>query len=581
MIGFSKKGFTLIEVLVGISLTLIVFLGIFGAYQLALKVIIQTRNKVVATAVANGEIEKIRNLPYNSVGISNGFPGGNLLASSVIRQNSTDYTIKRTVDYAVDAIDGIVSPEDDCPNDYKKVEIKVSWTGRFTGQVVLATDVSPASLVEECSETGGILEVLVFDATGLMVPSPLIEIKDPLTEETIKSATPLSGKHYFSLTSLTPSSYKVIASKIGYSLERSFGEDEITIPEIPHPLVIEGKLTSISLSVDHQSSFDVITLSLWGSELFKDSFSDQSKISEISGLLAAAGEVTLVKIETEYQSSGYLISETITPANIISWDEISFSAEKPESTQILYQVFYLEGEAWQLILNQDLPGNQVGFEVSPISLKNLSVLNYPELRIKANFSTQDLTATPTLFDWQASWKTSEPTIIPGASFNLKGEKIIGLDSQEQEVFKYSQGFISNASGSSVISDLEWDNYHFSTDPGASLDLIATDPEVQPISLAPGTNLPISLYMKAETSLLLTIEDNLTLEPIFAAWAKLSNSELGYDAILSTNESGQAYFIPLTTATYNLEIQAPGYLTTTTQVFVSGDQIEIIRLEQIE
>ena len=165
--------------------------------------------------------------------------------------------------------------------------------------------------------------------------------------------------------------------------------------------------------------------------------------------------------------------------------------------------------------------------------------------------------------------------------NLKGEKIIGLDSQEQEVFKYSQGFISNASGSSVISDLEWDNYHFSTVPGASLDLIATDPEVQPISLAPGTNLPISLYMKAETSLLLTIEDNLTLEPIFAARAKLSNSELGYDAILSTNESGQAYFIPLTTATYNLEIQAPGYLTTTTQVFVSGDQIEIIRLEQIE
>lgn len=578
MISFSKKGFTLIEVLVGVSLTLIVFLGIFGAYQLALKVIIQTRNKVVATAVANGEIEKIRNLPYSSVGISGGFPSGNLLTSSVVRQNSADYTIKRTVDYAVDAIDGIVFPDDDCPNDYKKVEIKVSWTGRFTGQVVLATDVSPASLAEECSETGGILEVLIFDATGLMVPSPLIEIKDHLTDETIKSATPLSGKHYFSLI---PSSYKVVVSKIGYSLERSFDEDEITIPEIPHPLVIEGKLTPISLSIDHQSSFDVTTLSLWGSESFKDSFSDQSKISEISGLLAAAGEATLVKIETEYQSSGYLISETITPANIISWDEISFSAEKPESTQILYQVFYLEGEAWQLISNQDLPGNQVGFEVSPISLKNLSVLNYPELRIKASFSTQDLTVTPTLFDWQASWKTSESTIIPGASFNLKGEKIIGLDSQEQEVFKYSQGFISNASGKSVISDLEWDNYHFSTDPGVSLDLIATNPGVQPISLAPGTNLPVSLYMKAETSLLLTLENNLTLEPIFAAQAKLSNSQLGYDAILYTNESGQAYFIPLTTATYNLEIQAPGYLTTTTQVFVSGDQIKIIRLEQIE
>ncbi len=579
MIKISNcKSFTLIEALVGISLTLIVFLGIFGAYQLALKVVIQTRNKVVATAVASGEIEKIRNLPYSSIGISNGFPSGDLLALSIVRQNNASYTIERTVDYAVDAIDGIVSPDDDCPNDYKKVEIKVSWTGRFTGQVVLATDVSPASLAEECSETGGILEVLVFDATGLMVPSPLIEIKNPLTGETIKTATPLSGRHYFSLS---PLSYKVIVSKTGYSLERSFGEDEITIPEIPHPLVIEGKLTPISLSIDRKSSFDVTTLSLWGSESFKDSFSDQSKISEISNLSVSEGRVTLEKVGSEYQPSGYLVSETIAPANIISWDEIFFSAEKPGSTQILYQVFYLEGEVWQLISNQDLPGNQIGFEVSPISLKGLNVLNYPELRIKANFSTKDMTATPTLFDWQVSWKTSEPTVIPNASFNLRGEKIIGLDSQEQKVFKYSQGFTSNASGKSVISDLEWDNYHFSTDSGASLDLIATDPEVQPISLAPGANFAISLYMKAETSLLLTIENNLTLEPIFAAQAKLSSSQLGYDAILYTNESGQAYFIPLTIATYNLEIQAPGYLTTTTQVLVSGDQIKIIRLEQIE
>jgi type II secretory pathway component PulJ len=43
-----KKGFTFIDVLVGIALMLIVFLGIFGAYQLGLKVVGQSKNKIMA-----------------------------------------------------------------------------------------------------------------------------------------------------------------------------------------------------------------------------------------------------------------------------------------------------------------------------------------------------------------------------------------------------------------------------------------------------------------------------------------------------------------------------------------------------
>ncbi|MBU4351344.1 hypothetical protein KKF47_01665 [Patescibacteria group bacterium] len=578
MTSFSQKGLTFIEVLVGISLTLIIFLGIFGAYQLALKVIIQSRNKIVATAIASGEIEKIRNLPYGSIGIVNGFPAGSLLSSSVVSQNSANYTVNRTVDYVVSAIDGVASPDDDCPNDYKKVEVTVSWAGRYSGQVKLTTDVSPASLAQECSEIGGILEVLVFDAVGAIVSSPLIEIRDFVSDTVIKSATPVSGQHYFSLV---PASYKIAVSKTGYSAERSFGSDEIATPKIPHPLVIEGQLTPISLAIDRQSSFDVTTLSLWSLGQFKDSFPDQSQISQVLNLSIAGGQVSLEEVGGEYQVSGYLISETIEPSNMLSWDEISFSQSKPELTQILYQVFYLQQETWQLVPNQDLSGNGLGFEVAPINLKNLSVLDYSQLRIKASLSTQNSLVTPTLFDWQLFWKTSEPTVIPFASFDLRGEKIIGHDSQEQKVYKYSQSLGSNSSGKIFISGLEWDRYYFSTNPDSDLSLMATNPETDPIDLIPNVSLPVNLYLKAQTSLLLILEDNLTLEPIFAGQAKLNNSQLGYDMILNTDQLGQAYFIPLEAATYNLEIQAPGYLSLTTQVLVSGDQIKIIRLEQIE
>ena len=39
----KNSGFTLIDVIVGVSLTLIVFSGIFGAYQLGIKVVSQSK----------------------------------------------------------------------------------------------------------------------------------------------------------------------------------------------------------------------------------------------------------------------------------------------------------------------------------------------------------------------------------------------------------------------------------------------------------------------------------------------------------------------------------------------------------
>ncbi len=64
----SKKSFTFIDVLVGTSLVLIVFLGIFGVYQLGLKMVNQSKIRIIATALANQKIEQIHNLPYKKVG---------------------------------------------------------------------------------------------------------------------------------------------------------------------------------------------------------------------------------------------------------------------------------------------------------------------------------------------------------------------------------------------------------------------------------------------------------------------------------------------------------------------------------
>jgi hypothetical protein len=147
----NSKAFTFVDVLVGISLMLIIFVSIFGIFQLASKVIALSRNKIAAASIANEEIEKIRNLSYSSVGIIDGVlptAVGILSSTSTIALNNVDYLIERKIEYISDEADG-TGGADSCDLDYKRVEIKISWSGRFSGNVKMVTDISPQTKDEE------------------------------------------------------------------------------------------------------------------------------------------------------------------------------------------------------------------------------------------------------------------------------------------------------------------------------------------------------------------------------------------------------------------------------------------------
>jgi len=574
-----SKGLTLIDVLVGVSLTLIIFLGIFGVFQLTLKVIGQSQDRVTATAIANAQIERIRNLPYEDVGVQGGFPDGVLFPSTTTISGGKEYTIETRVDFVVDPADGIASPDDECPNDYKRVKVKVSWQGKFGGNVEISTDVAPSSLAQECGTTGGILSVSVFDAYGVMVPFPSIEVRDPSTDEIVKTATPADGHHYFSLATST---YKVVVTKDGFSAERTYGTDEVATPQKPHPKVLENQTTEISFSIDQLSSFSVDTVSGWGAGYFSDSFDDETKISESSNVLIAKGEATLATTTSGYLSSGYLFSTSSLPENLSSWDELSWIDYTPQNTELKYQVYYASGSEWYLIPDADLSGNSVGFDTAPVDLSNLSTTTYSELKLKANFSTNDSATTSELYSWQLSWITSQTTSIGNVDFSLQGSKTIGTDADEQPVYKYSQTHTSGSDGHIDISDLEWDSYTFSVDPSTGLNLIETDPSPQPISLPPDNVVEnVTLYLEAQNSLLVTVENIDTLESVFSATVRLYNSGLGYDNSQYTDQKGQTLFIPLETATYNLEVQAPGYSATSTTVGVTGNNTKTIMLKRVE
>jgi len=577
----TKKGFTLIDVLIGVFLALIIFLGIFGAFRLGLKVVNKSRNEITATSIANYKIEMVRNLSYEDIGIKGGFPEGILDPSTTTVANNTEYTIETTVNYVIDPTDGIANPEDSCPNDYKKIEVKVSWQDPFGGEVALVTNVAPETLSEECSESGGILSISVFDAYGLMVPFPLIEIKDPVTDQIIKSAAPDDGQYYFSLATST---YKVFVSKSGCSSQRTYGTDEVTTPQPNHPLVTEGDLIELSLSIDETSSFSIDTLSSWGLESFSDPFSNYSNISDYSDIVVSEGEVVLDQDIGGYLSSGYLLSVGVNPASLIQWDELSWSDANPQNTNIFCQLYYFSGTQWEIIPGGDLLGNSSGFNSSPVDLSGLDIATYNNLKIKGVLSSNDPATSSSLKDWQLSWKSSSPIPIPipSVTFYLKGSKTIGTDSGGDPVYKYYQEHVSDGSGYINISDMEWDLYNFSVDPANGLDLVEIDPSPQPINLLPdGVDQSVSLYLESDNSLLVTVKNDNSLEPIFAAEARLYSSGLGYDRTQYSDGNGQIYFIPLDAGNYDLEVSAPSYSSTSASVSILGDEAETILLQQLE
>lgn len=591
-VHFSKmKGFTLIDVLVGITLMFIVFLGIFGAYQLGLKVVGLSQNKIIATTLANQRLEEARNLPYQKVGIEGIDEDGALPATSYYPPDTQKYTILTDVDCRNNLADGA---EDTCLCDYKTVTCTVSWTGLFEGEISLATDIAPKNDIQECEVAGGVLEVSVFNAQGLGIGGAEVTVEDILTGLIDQCLTDLQGlcvgeRGIFLDPSSTPENYKITVTKSGFSIDQTFGTGEgydseiIANPEKPNATILQGQITEMSFSIDILSTFSIETKSSRGKKSFDDEFDNLSKISDYFNVLVSLGEVNLAKTNGDYTSSGYLISTDITSPNLQGWNQFSWVESKPQNTEIIYQLLYFDGTDWVLIPDNDLVGNSTGLGPSPVDLSNLDYLVYDKLRAKASLSTTDLSQTPRLYEWHLTYFTRVAKPIT-ASFYLRGEKIVGTDVEEEPIYKYLPAE-HTIDKSGDIAGLEWDTYIFSdwTISGESVELeegipgqILQDGSLS-VNLSPNIIQPLTLYLATENTLLVSVKDSDTLDPIFSASVRLYNASLGYDKTQQTDENGETFFVPLQEGTYNLEVTAEGYEAYTGQVSVSGDSTCTINL----
>ena len=274
-------GISLVEVLVGVFLMLIVFAGIFGAYQLVLKVVALSKARIIAISVANEQLEKVRNLSYDDVGVESGYPPGSLPAATTTVRNGIRFKIEYQVEYVIDSKDGIdcdsgnsipddktyrlsLGDYDCCPNDYKNVNVKVSWEGKSRGSLSIATTIAPKNSEEECNQKGGLIKVEADNQAGEKVFSPTIKVTK-LSNGFVWTKEPAGGVSYFLLEPTSTADYMVEVSKAGYSSSRTYGIGDvyqgktIAIPDHSNIALSEGELEEHTFFIDKLARFAIQT----------------------------------------------------------------------------------------------------------------------------------------------------------------------------------------------------------------------------------------------------------------------------------------------------------------------------------
>lgn len=257
----KNKGFSLLETLVGVTVFIVIAVGVYQAYSVVFVLIATTKQKITGVALANEQLEVIRNLPYSDVGILNGVPAGKISRTQSLTRSGINFTVETTIRNIDDSFDGTIggTPNDLNPADYKLVQLDISCAACKQFQPFsISTYVAPRSM--ELTSDNGAIFVKVFDASGLPVSGADVFIKNPHASPAIDVHETTNNAGDFSLIDVPPGveAYEISVTKDGYSSEQTYP----TTVANPHPVkanvtVVSKQATQISFSIDKVSTLTV------------------------------------------------------------------------------------------------------------------------------------------------------------------------------------------------------------------------------------------------------------------------------------------------------------------------------------
>lgn len=281
----NHKGFTIIEALVVLFVFSLITVVFYQVWATGTAQIINAKNRLGATALANEQMEIVRSLIFDDIGTKHwngsswvyGIPGGNLLQDEDTSANGTFYHIHRVAQFVDDPTDGTAGAGDSAPNDYKKVTITVSWGNKTASeQVEVASDFSLDG-VESVAVGTGVLSINILNNAGDKVSGASVHITNATVSPAVDFTdnTDASGNLSYPGAPESMQGYHVAVSKAGY-----YGV--VTYPPYPtstynpintHISVVAGSLTPATLVMDRVSTIEFRTVDPFGTEIPNINFS--------------------------------------------------------------------------------------------------------------------------------------------------------------------------------------------------------------------------------------------------------------------------------------------------------------------
>ncbi|MEX0931518.1 MAG: carboxypeptidase regulatory-like domain-containing protein [Candidatus Paceibacterota bacterium] len=260
----KKRGFTLVEMVITIAVFSIVSITVYASYVNILEVVTLTRQRTVALALVNEQIESIRNLPYSDVGVPLGIPDGVVPHKQVLERNGTMYHATTTIRNVDDPFDGVIggTPDDLSPADYKLIEIEIGCPQckGFT-PIFLTSRAAPKGL--ETNSSNGALFVRVFDGSGVPIQGANVHIENNAGSPIVVDDVTDSNGAY-QLVDAPPGSevWEISVSKGGYTSDRTYEPDSPENPDPikPHATVVVQSVTQVSFVIDEESIVELSTV---------------------------------------------------------------------------------------------------------------------------------------------------------------------------------------------------------------------------------------------------------------------------------------------------------------------------------
>lgn len=261
------KGFTLIEALVFLFLFSLISVVFYQMYAVGTRTIIDAKNRLGATALANQKMEIIRSIAYDDIGTISGIPSGTLAEDETISVNTTRYEVHTYVQYGDDPFDGtLAAGTDSVPNDYKRVRLTVSWgAGGDDQKVTIFGNFSPNGI--ETPAGGGVLSINIIDAAGAGVSGASVRVRNPSESVDFTASTDATGNITSVGAPAGSQNYELTVSKSGYYGAQTYEPTATFTPVDIHASVVDNALNQATIVMDQYADIEIRSRDPFGADV--------------------------------------------------------------------------------------------------------------------------------------------------------------------------------------------------------------------------------------------------------------------------------------------------------------------------